>query len=460
VRPLSARKEARQRGDCYWYAYLATGEHLSKKYLGKTTTLILTRLEQVAGVLEAEQSASRLAGQETPPLLPPASVAQISPTERLASASTEAEVEATQRPLLAQRDTPLHPLLAIKLHVPRPRTRLVTRAHLMERLQQGMACQLTLISAPAGFGKTMLLTQWLAETRIPVAWLSLEPEDNDPTHFLSYLIAALQNLDAQMGITALELLHTAQPPPQKTVLAVLTNDLMSHNAEDFALVLDDYHLITADSIHRGMAYLVEHLPPQMHLLATRTDPPFPLTRLRARGQLCEVRAADLRFGAAEVNTFLQIVMGLDLEASAIAILERHTEGWIAGLQQAKPMLVPLLHWRASDWYEQRGLPAEAVRHALAVPDFERAARLSAASSTILAWETCRVSGTAWRRRNSTWSRAWHWSTRRCRLILGWQSWVTPPWHACSRRVATPVKPSRPWTLWRTWAGSGTSLRTC
>ncbi len=225
---FTARKEARQRGDRYWSAYLATGEHLTKKYLGKSATLTLARLEQVAGVLEAEQSASRRAGQETPPLLPPANAAQMPPSETLASVSTDGEVEVTQRPLSAQRDTPLHPLLATKLHVPRPRTRLVSRAHLVERLQQGMARQLTLVSAPAGFGKTTLLAQWFAQNGLPVAWLSLEPEDNDSTSFLFYLIAALQTLDAQLGTTALALVSTPQPPSPEVVLAVLTNDLHTH----------------------------------------------------------------------------------------------------------------------------------------------------------------------------------------------------------------------------------------
>src|SRR5947209_8613234 len=170
---------------------------------------------------------------------------------------------------------------------------------------------------------------------MPVSWLSLEAEDNDPTRFLSYLIAALQTLDAQIGTTALAMLHTPQPPPPETVLALLTNDLMSREGGDVVLVLDDYHTITADPIHRGMTYLVEHLPPQLHLiLATRADPPLSLTRLRAGGQLAEVRAADLRFGTAEASAFLQTVMGLDLEASALATLEQRTEGWIAGLQLA------------------------------------------------------------------------------------------------------------------------------
>src|SRR5436309_2915070 len=131
------------------------------------------------------------------------------------------------------------------------------------------------------------------------------------------------------------MLHTPQPPPPETVLALLTNDLMSREGGDVVLVLDDYHTITADPIQRGMTYLVEHLPPQLHLiLATRADPPLSLTRLRAGGQLAELRAADLRFGTAEASAFLQTVMGLDLEASAIATLEQRTEGWIAGLQLA------------------------------------------------------------------------------------------------------------------------------
>ncbi len=480
----TARKEAKQRGDRYWSAYLATGTQLSKTYPGKTANLTLARLEQVAEVLEAEQITSRLAGQETPPLLPPASTDQVPPPERLASASTDAEVEATQRPLSAQRDTPPHPLLATKLHVPRPRTRLVPRAHLVERLQQGMARQLTLVSAPAGFGKTTLLAQWLAENGLPVAWLSLEAEDNDPTRFLAYLIAALQTLDAQLGTTTLALLSTPQPPSPEVVLAVLISEVTSRDIGDFALVLDDYHLITAESIQRGMTFLLEHLPPQLHLiLATRADPPLPLARLRAQGQLTEVRTADLRFGAAEASAFLHEVMGLDLEASAIATLQNRTEGWIAGLQLAalslqgradvsaflaafsgshrfvldylseevlarqpavvqsfllstcilerlsgplcdavrgqegsqamlevleranlfvvaldderrwyryhhlfaealrshlrhtEPTLPPVLHRRASAWYEQHALPAEAVQHALAVPDVELAARL-------------------------------------------------------------------------------------
>jgi len=161
------------------------------------------------------------------------------------------------------------------------------------------------------------------------------PEDNDPTHFLSYLIAALHTLDAQLGTTALALLRTPRPPAPEAVLAVLVSEVTNRDRGDIALVLDDCHVITAESIQRGMTFLLEHLPPQLHLiLATRADPLLPLAQLRAQGQLTEVRTADLRFGATEVNAFLQDVMGLDLETSAIATLEHRTEGWIAGLQLA------------------------------------------------------------------------------------------------------------------------------
>lgn len=228
----TARKEAKQRGDRYWYAYLATGERLTKKYLGKTADLTLARLEHIAGMLGAQSEA------HVPPPTPLA-------------ASTNKKVDAPRRSLLAQRRNPLNPLLATKLHVPRPRTHLVPRAHLTERLRQGVELPLTLVSAPAGFGKTTLLAQLLVDSNMPVAWVSLEPEDNDPTRFLSYVIAALQTLDAHIGTTALVLLHTPQPPSPGAVLAVLTNEIISYNTGDFVLVLDDYHVITSEPIHRG-----------------------------------------------------------------------------------------------------------------------------------------------------------------------------------------------------------------
>ncbi|HEX6551485.1 MAG TPA: LuxR C-terminal-related transcriptional regulator, partial [Ktedonobacteraceae bacterium] len=201
--------------------------------------------------------------------------------------------------------------------------------------QRGVERALTLVSAPAGFGKTTVLAQWLAQSGLPVAWLSLEAEDNDPTRFLSYLIAALQTVDARLGTTALALLRTRHPPSAEAVLSMLVSEVSSRGTPKFVLVLDDYHLITAETIHRGMTFLLEHLPPQMRLvLATRADPPLPLARLRAQGQLTEVRTADLRFNTAEASAFLQTLTGLELSSEAIATLYHHTEGWIVGLQLA------------------------------------------------------------------------------------------------------------------------------
>ncbi|HZI74118.1 MAG TPA: hypothetical protein VFD73_08880, partial [Gemmatimonadales bacterium] len=196
---------------------------------------------------------------------------------------------------------------------------------------------LTLVSAPAGFGKTTLLAQWLAESGMSAAWLSLEPGDNELVRFLSYLIAAFQTLDPHLGIGALTLLQMPPPAAAETVLTLLTNDVGSHGRDggDLVLVLDDYHVLDAQPIDQALTYLVEHLPPHMHLvIATREDPPLPLARLRAGGHLTEVRAADLRFTLSEAAAFLTQVMGLTLEAQDIAALEMRTEGWIVGLQLA------------------------------------------------------------------------------------------------------------------------------
>ena len=478
----TARKEARQRGDRYWYAYLTTGERLTKKYLGKSADLTMARLEHIADILAAAQATTvQLRQKKT--CQPVRSESRVLPSIAPAAVA-EGNVEQAKSPLSVKQRSPAYPLLATKLHVLRPRTHLVPRAHLIEQLRRGVERALTLVSAPAGFGKTTLLTQWIAQSALPVAWLSLETDDNDPTRFLSYLIAALQTVDARLGTSALTLLRTPHPPSPEAVLAMLVSEVTSRGTAEFALVLDDYHLITAASIHRGMAFLLEHLPPQMHLvLATRADPPLPLARLRVQGQLTEVRTADLRFDTTEASAFLQALTGLDLSPEAIATLYHRTEGWIVGLQLAalslqgradvagfltafsgshryvldylseevlwrqpaevqsfllstcilerlsgplcdavrgqegsqailealersnlfvvalddergwyryhhlfaevlrsqlqhiEPALPPQLHRRASAWYELHALPVEAVRHALAIPDVELAARL-------------------------------------------------------------------------------------
>ena len=375
------------------------------------------------------------------------------------------------------------PILATKLYIPPPRPKIVLRPRLIKRLNEGMHCKLTLISAPAGFGKTTLVSEWIAGCGLPVAWLSLDEGDNDPTSFLAYLVAALQTIAANIGKGVLAILQSPQPPPIESILIALLNEITTV-PDNFVLVLDDYHVIDSKPVDEALTFLLEHLPPHMHLvITTREDPHLPLTRLRARGQLTELRAADLRFTPSEAAEFLNQMMGLNLSEENIAALEARTEGWIAGLllaalsmqgrsdatsfiksftgshhfildylveevlqrqpehvrnfllqtaildrlssqlcdavtgqedgrgmlealergnlfviplddqrqwyryhhlfadvlqahlTEAQPDRVATLHWRASAWYEQNGLRSDAIRHALAAKDFERAAGL-------------------------------------------------------------------------------------
>jgi LuxR family maltose regulon positive regulatory protein len=390
-------------------------------------------------------------------------------------------------------DVASSPLLATKLYIPHPRPDLVARIRLTERLSEalGTQCRLTLISAPPGFGKTTLLSEWISRVACPAAWVSLDEGDNDPVRFWAYIIAALKLILPDVGDHALALLQSPQQSPIESVLIVLINEIASV-PNTFVLVLDDYHVIETLSIHNALAFLLDHLPPQMRLIiAGRADPPLPLARLRARGQLIELHAVDLRFTPEETATFLNQVMGLNLSTRDIAALEAHTEGWIAGLQLAalsmqgrediasfiaaftgsnryifdylveevlrnqpadvqtfllqtclldrlcgplcdavtgrvgsqamltvleqanlftipldeerrwyryhhlfadflqsrlnetQPEVTPSLHRRAADWYEQNGLPAEAVIHALAAQDIERAARLIEQAADIM-----------------------------------------------------------------------------
>jgi LuxR family maltose regulon positive regulatory protein len=228
----------------------------------------------------------------------------------------------------------LAPLLQTKLYIPPTRPELVPRPRLTERLNAGLHRKLTLISAPAGFGKTTLLSEWVAGCGRPVAWVSLDKDDNDPTRFWAYCIAALQTVRADIGEAALAVLHSPRPPSIDATLTTLINEIAAI-PDGFALVLDDYHVIEAQLIHDALATLLDHLPPQMHLvIATRADPPLPLSRLRGRGQLIELRTADLRFTPDEAAAFLNARVGLGLSAEDVAALETRTEGWIVGLQMA------------------------------------------------------------------------------------------------------------------------------
>lgn len=375
------------------------------------------------------------------------------------------------------------PVLATKLYVPPSQPGVVPRPRLTKRLNEGLHRKLTLISASAGSGKTTLVSEWVAGVERPAAWLSLDEGDNDPTRFLTYLVAALQTIAANIGEGVSSALGSPQPPPTESLLTALLNETTTV-PDDFVLVLDDYHVIDATAVDDALVFVLEHLPPRMHLIiATREDPRLPLSRMRVRGQLSELRAADLRFTFSEAAEFLNQVMGLDLSVEEISAVESRTEGWIAGLQLAalsmrgredvsgfirafagdnryildylveevlhrqpervrgfllqtsildrlsgplcdaitgqeesnallealergnlfvvplddkrrwfryhhlfadvlqarltveQPGHAPALHRQASEWYEQNGLPSEAIRHALAAEDFGRAASL-------------------------------------------------------------------------------------
>ncbi|MCA9954993.1 MAG: hypothetical protein KC434_09755, partial [Anaerolineales bacterium] len=226
------------------------------------------------------------------------------------------------------------PILTTKIFVPPPRPQLVPRHRLIERLNAGFPRKLTLVSAPAGFGKTTLISSWIAQGERPFAWLSLDKGDSDPTRFLTYFIAALQTIAPAVGQTALAALQSPQPPATPTILTPLLND-MATLPEGITLVLDDYHEVDARPVDELLGFLLDQLPPQLHLIiTTREDPNLPLARLRVRGQLVELRATDLRFTVEETAVFLNQIMGFNLSAADITALEIRTEGWIAGLQLA------------------------------------------------------------------------------------------------------------------------------
>ncbi len=229
-------------------------------------------------------------------------------------------------------------LLLTKLYVPPVRPNIALRPRLLERLNAGLTAgnKLTLISAPAGFGKTTLVSEWVATCGQPVAWLSLEEGDNDLARFLIYLIASLQTIQNEIGKGVLGALQSSQPLTTNNaiLLAPLLNEIAAI-PDTFILVLDDYHLVDSEPIDHALTFMLDHLPPQMHLvLTTREDPSIPLPRYRVRGQMIELRAADLRFSSEESGAFLNQIMNLNLSAEDITALETRTEGWIAGLQLA------------------------------------------------------------------------------------------------------------------------------
>jgi LuxR family maltose regulon positive regulatory protein len=303
-------KEYKQRGEGYWYAYVRVNGKRAKRYLGRDNDLTLTRLEQVAHEL----------WQVMPDL-----------QEQIGNDPIDQNVKRQSSDLRSEL------LLATKLYVPVPRSPLVHRPRLTQQLQKGMDRALTLISAPVGFGKSTLVSDWLTSRSIQAAWLSLEPPDNDPARFFTYLLAALQAHAPHLVVIRQLVLHPLYSSSVEAVLTLLINDLQRRGVaqEPTVLVLDNYQFITNESIHQALNFLLEHLPPWMHLvLVTREDPPLPLARLRGHDELLELRAADLRFTQEEATSFLVEVMKLPLSQEECALLQARTEGWITGLQLA------------------------------------------------------------------------------------------------------------------------------
>ncbi|HEX5547312.1 MAG TPA: AAA family ATPase, partial [Ktedonobacterales bacterium] len=300
------RKEKVQRGGAYWYAYHRRDGRMTKRYLGRDSDLTLARLE-------AAPSTARYVTNET----------GARPQRRMTRSSSAKHSAASDTPLLATR-----------MLMPRTPARIVSRTHVWHRLQRGLERPLTLLTAPPGFGKTTSLAAWVRQVETPVAWVSLDESDNEPGQFWAYVLSALEQ--AAPGVTgdALAMLRSLQAPPLPIVLRALMNALVA-SPRDIVLVLDDYHRITAPIIHETLASLLEHPAEQLHLyLASRREPPLPLARLRARDQVNEITADDLRFRLDEAAEFLAEVMDVRLPfEDALALAER-TDGWIAGLQLA------------------------------------------------------------------------------------------------------------------------------
>lgn len=229
-------------------------------------------------------------------------------------------------------------VLTTKLYPPPPRPYLVARSRLIERMNAGLqnSRQLLLISATAGFGKTTLASEWITESHLErsTAWISLDEEDNDPSRFLQYLIAALRQINPNLGENILPVLQSHQPAPLTELVAQLINQIAACE-QMVLLMLDDYHLITSEAVHQIVQYMIERQPNQMHtVILTREDPPLPLPRMRVRGQVTEIRERDLRFTLPEAHTFLTEAMGLDLSSDDVEKLKERTEGWVAGMQLA------------------------------------------------------------------------------------------------------------------------------
>jgi len=326
---FGARRERSQRGGWYWRARRRQAGKLHRAYLGKTEALTPKLLNEVAAALAA---------LGTDPELRSAASTDSGKSERLPDTLSPRAgifVATDKRPTQQEeRERPGDLLLATKLLLPPARPALAPRPRLAERLDAILQHKLTLISAPAGFGKTTLLSEWSRDKTFPIAWVSLDPSDDDPVRFWAYLVAAFQRLHPNVGESALGLLRSPEDLPIEASLAALINGLTSVAAES-VLILDDYYAVASEAIHGSLDYFLDHLPPQVHVvIATRVDPPLALARLRGRGQMLELRVADLSFSGDETATLLKQVLKLELSDAEVATLWERTEGWAVGLQVA------------------------------------------------------------------------------------------------------------------------------
>ncbi len=291
---LNVHLERRPRGGAYWYAYQTKAGRTRKRYLGRTETLSLAWLEETAQTLVREQRPAQALDQGMA-------------------------------------------LLSTKLAPPRLPNSLVLRERLLADLENALSTPLTLLSAPAGWGKTTLLSTWVSRHPYRVAWLSLDELDNTLMRFWVSIIEALRRCRPGIATLALAMWRSPQPPPVSAILTTLLNELaeVSTQQAPLLLILDDYQVMTDPTVGESLLFWLEHLPAHVHLLlSSRVDPDLPLSRLRARGQLTEIRADDLRFQPQEVSTFLQQTMELALSEEEVLALHRRTEGWIAGLHLA------------------------------------------------------------------------------------------------------------------------------
>jgi LuxR family transcriptional regulator, maltose regulon positive regulatory protein len=323
---LNVYKEARPRGGQYWYAYHTTSKRTHKRYLGHTAKVTFARLEEVAEVLTRGEQFQK-------------TVQSFGDTTRRYFTHTEQPerhipVPDSQSPGPVQHAS----LLLPKLRLPRLPSWFVSRERLLARLKEGREGKLTLVLAPAGSGKTTLVRQWI-ETQgqgTQAAWLSLDPEDDDPIRFWHYVLTACEHFEGKPGHDALQQLSTNHSFFPLLFLKQILTAFLNNVAEQTSrlqLVLDDYHVITSSQIHESLTYLIDHLPPTLHLIiATRAEPVLPLARWRSRGDLQEIGAADLRFSPEEMTSFLQHALPVPLPQDQLQSLEARLEGWPAGLR--------------------------------------------------------------------------------------------------------------------------------